>query len=91
MVDDFTLPPDLAVEIISPGQTLGAQRDRCRWYVDNGVAVSLFVIPRTETVEVFRPGQPSVALRGDVRVDQSDIVDGLGFVVAELFTALHLD
>jgi Uma2 family endonuclease len=90
MVDDFTSPPDLAVEIISPGQTLTAQRARCRWYIDNGVQVSLLVIPRTESVEVFRPGLPSVAMRGDVRVDLSEILDGLGFVVAELFRVLRL-
>jgi Uma2 family endonuclease len=90
MVDDFEIPPDLAVEIISPGQTLTAQRERCRWYVDNGVSVALFVIPRTAAVEIFRPGQPTVVLRGDARVDLSDIVDGLGFVVADLFAALRL-
>ncbi len=91
MVDDFEIPPDLAVEIISPEQTLGAQRERCRWYVDNGVSVALFVIPGSATVEVFRPGQLTVALRGDARVDLSDIVDGLGFVVADLFAVLDLD
>jgi Uma2 family endonuclease len=91
IVDDFEIPPDLAVEIISSGQTLGSLRERCRWYVDNGVTNSVLIIPRTETVEVFRPAQAAVVLRGDARVDLSDIVDGLGFIVADLFAALRVD
>jgi Uma2 family endonuclease len=91
MVDDFTIPPDLAVEIISLGQTLSAQRSRCRWYVDNGVSASLLVIPRTQTVEVFRPDQAPMVIRGATRVDLSDILEGLGFSVADLFAALRID
>lgn len=91
LADDVSIPPDIAVEIHSPSQTIRGQRERCRWYVDNGVRVSLLLLPRTETVEVFRPDAEPVVARGADRIDLGDIVPGLGFVVAELFAILHED
>ena len=91
LADDSFIPPDVAVEIVSPGQTLRSQRDRCRWYVNNGVQASLLLIPRTQTVEVFRPGIAPLVLRDTDRVELGDIAPGLGFVVAELFAVLRVD
>ena len=56
IAEDFYEPPDVAVEIASPGQTLKDLTDRCRWYVDHGVLVVLLVDPRNRSVLVFRPG-----------------------------------
>ncbi|MBA2447920.1 MAG: Uma2 family endonuclease [Chloroflexi bacterium] len=41
--EDVQEPPDIAVEVISPGQTLKELVDRCRWYVEHGVRVVLLV------------------------------------------------
>ena len=83
------LPPDVAAEIWSPGQALGRQMDRCRWYVAHGVPVSLLVHPDRRTVWTFRPGAESGALQNDEVVDLGDVFPGLSFTVAELFGALH--
>ena len=91
LADDSFVPPDVAAEILSPGQTLRSRRDRCRWYVEHGVPVALLVIPRTLTVEVFRPEAAPLVLRGDDHVDLGDTAPGLGFVVAELFAVLRVD
>lgn len=45
IVERLLTPPDVAVEIRSPGQGLDEQRDRCRWYVEHGVAVALLAHP----------------------------------------------
>src|SRR5204862_4071910 len=66
---DFKTPPDIAVEIISPGQAPRNIRARCRWYVDNGVAIALMVHPRLRTVMRFRPGVEPETLSGDDRID----------------------
>ena len=89
LADDVFIPPDIGVEIHSPSQTIKSQRKRCRWYVEHGVRVSLLLLPRTETVEVFRPDAAPVVARGADRIDLGDIAPGLGFVVAELFAVLH--
>lgn len=85
----LTLPPDIAVEIWSPGQTLGRQLDRCRWYVEHGVPVSLLVHPDRRTIWTFRPGAESGPLQNDDVVDLGDILSGLSFTVADLFAALR--
>src|SRR5204862_3293405 len=41
--DYFAEPPDLAVEIASPGQGLGALQQRCRDLISLGVALVLLV------------------------------------------------
>ncbi|MFN0144976.1 MAG: Uma2 family endonuclease, partial [Dehalococcoidia bacterium] len=47
------LPPTLAVEIRSPGQTIESQRERCRFYLTHGAEEAWLVIPETRTIEVF--------------------------------------
>ena len=89
LVDHLTVPPDVAVEIPSPGQGLDRQLERCRWYVAHGVAVSLLVHPGRHAVWVFRPGTETGLLTGDAVVDLGDVFEGFSFVVSELFAALR--
>ena len=51
--DDVSLPPTLAVEILSPGQAMSDLRDKCQFYLANGVDVAWAVDPNRRTVEVF--------------------------------------
>lgn len=85
----LTVPPDVAVEIWSPDQVLSTQLERCRWYVEHGVPVSLLVHPNRGTVWTFRPSVESGPLRGEDLVDLGDVFPGLSFSVAELFQALR--
>jgi len=87
--DDVTIPPDVAVEIRSPGQSLRDQVKRCRWYVANGVRVAPLVDPISRTVRVFRQHGEEGPLAGDDVVDLSDAIPGCAFSVNELFAALR--
>ena len=80
--------PDVAIEVISPGQTVRNLSDRCRWYVDNGVSVSLLVEPRGRFVRVFRPGQEASDVRGADAIDLGDVIPGFAFTPDELFASL---
>jgi Uma2 family endonuclease len=84
----LTVPPDIAVEVTSPGQSIEDQDDRCRWMVSNGVTVALRVNPRTEVVRMFRVDGESDDLRGIDVIDLEDVAPGLRFTVDELFSAL---
>ena len=86
---DVSIPPDVAVEIRSPGQSLRDQVERCRWYVANGVRASLFIDPLRRAVQVIRAGVESGPLAGDDVVDLSDVISGCAFTVNELFAALR--
>ena len=87
--DDITVPPDVAVEVRSPGQSVRDQIERCRWYVANGVRLSLFVDPLRRVVRVFRPDGESGPLAGDDVIDLSNVIAGCAFSVNELFAALR--
>jgi Uma2 family endonuclease len=85
---DFMTPPDIAVEIISPGQTLRNLEDRCRWYVANGVPVSLLIHPRRRTVTCFRPAVEPETLSDNDRIALDEVLLGFELTVAQLFGAL---
>ena len=87
--NQVTVPPDVAVEIWSPGQVLGQQTDRCRWYIAHDVPVALLVHPERRAVWTFRPGVESGPLQGSDVIDLGDVFEGLSFSVSELFEALR--
>jgi Uma2 family endonuclease len=89
-LEDVFIPPDIAVEIASPGQSRSALIQRCQWYVDHGVPVAALVIQRTRSVMLFRPGAAPRTLRGTDRIDLDDILPGFELTVRELFDSISL-
>jgi Uma2 family endonuclease len=84
-----TIPPDIAVEVVSPGQSREGQDERCRWYVRNGVLAAVRVDPERRTVRVFRATGETADLQGADVVDLDDVAPGLRFTVDDLFAALR--
>lgn len=82
-------PPDIAVEVASPGQSLRELADRCRWYVEHGVEIALLVHPRRRWVRVFRVGMELGPLRGADRIDLSDVLPGFELTVDQLFHSMR--
>lgn len=91
MANGFTEPPDIAIEIVSPEQSVTALVRRCLWYVANGVQVALLVDPADASVLFFRPNGLSGAWQGSDRVDVSEVLPDLELSVDELFAALRQD
>src|SRR5215207_9792110 len=60
---DFVEAPDLAIEIISPGQTLADEVQKCLDFLENGTIVALLILPGEEAVFEFRQQQPLNVLR----------------------------
>ncbi len=90
IADNFFEPPDIAIEIVSPGQSVNRLVRRCTSFVAHGVRVALLVDPDDESVLVFRPGASPVALRGDAVIDLTDVVAGLRVRVGEIFALLQV-
>ena len=84
-------PPDLAVEIVSPEQSVTDQIKKCLRYIALGVRVVLLVDPQPETVLVFRPGQPLLLLQADDRIVLDDVLPGFELTVSGMFDALAPD
>ena len=90
IADDFWTPPDIAVEIASPGQSVNDQTDRAHLLLQHGVRVVVLVEPRQRRVRVARAGQPIVTYQGDDSVTLEDVLPGFGFSVRELFSTLKV-
>jgi Uma2 family endonuclease len=91
LVNDQWVRPDIAIEIRSPEQSLRSQIERCRWYVDNDVLLSLLVDSIRRRVHLFRPGVPEAVLRGTDVIDLGDVLPGFQLTVDELFASLRLE
>lgn len=90
VADDMFTPPDIAIEIVSPRQSVTRLIARCIWYVTNGVPVALLVDPNEESVLCFRVSGPAQALQPGDTLDLSDVVPGLSLDVAALFASLRV-
>jgi Uma2 family endonuclease len=90
LADDCRQPPDIAIEIVSPRQSVTSLVRRCLWYVEHGVRLTLLVDPNDRSILVFRPRLPTHAVRGTDHIDLSDIIPGLALVVHQLFDSLTM-
>ena len=87
----FTEPPDIAVEIVAPGQTATDLVSKCIWFVKNGVRIALIADPDQDTVLRFRPDSLPDVLSGDDRIDLDEVLPGFELTVNQLFGSLVLD
>jgi Uma2 family endonuclease len=85
------IPPDIAIEVASPGQSRQKQIERCQQFVEQGARIALMVDPRTETIVDVRPDRSERRLRGDDVLDLSEVIPGLTLVVQELFGAARFE
>ncbi len=90
VANDFIEAPDIAVEIVSPEQSVNAQVRRCLWFVANGVGAALLVDPADHSVLLFRQGEPPQPLHGSEVIEFGDLLPGFRLGLQELFDSLKL-
>jgi Uma2 family endonuclease len=83
-----SIPPDIAIEIASPGQSRQKQIERCREFIADGVRIALMFDPRTKSVIDVQAGGAERRLRDDDMIDLTEVIPGLTLVVRELFAML---
>ena len=91
LADDVFIPPDIAVEVVSPKQSVNALVRRCVQYLALGVDIALLVDPDDKSVISFRQGTNPVALHGPARIEVDDVLPGFELTVDELFASLRID
>lgn len=91
VAEDFTVPPDIAVEVLSPGQSRRDVIERCRWYSQNGVPLGIYADPFRGIASLFRAGSDSGELRGADRLDLGEILPDFSLTVDEFFAPLAAD
>jgi Uma2 family endonuclease len=87
-IDDVYQPPDLVVEVVSPGQSVSRLVRRCLWYVANGVHAALLVDPDDRSVLLFRPDAVPLPIRGDEKIELGDLLPGFELRADQLFAVL---
>ncbi|MEX0783893.1 MAG: Uma2 family endonuclease [Dehalococcoidia bacterium] len=61
--DEIFLPPTLAIEVVSEGQTLKDMRDKCAEYLSRGVEVCWLIDPRRRIAEILSAGAAPISVR----------------------------
>jgi len=87
--NDFMVPPDIAVEVVSPKQSMSSLTRKCLWYVENGVQIALIVDPDDEFVVVFGNRENPKACRSADPIDLSDVLPGFELTAGRLFEHLR--
>ncbi len=79
------LAPDLAVEVMSPGDTYTEVEEKVAEYFNAGVRLIWIIIPKTQSIHVYRPRNEALRLRREDKLTGEDVLPGFEIKVAELF------
>ncbi|MGI8550903.1 MAG: Uma2 family endonuclease [Dehalococcoidia bacterium] len=81
--------PDLAIEILSPGQAVSPFLDKILFYLQHGVRAVWVIDPAAKVVLVLRPGFDTITLTLDDQLEGGDVLPGFGIALRDLFTRLQ--
>ncbi|MGD9712034.1 MAG: Uma2 family endonuclease [Thermomicrobiales bacterium] len=77
--------PDLAVEIVSSGNTRAEIDRKTRIYLESGVQAVWIVYPERREVAVHEPGKPALMVTGEMQLDGGDVLPGFAVSLPEIF------
>jgi Uma2 family endonuclease len=77
--------PDLAVEVISPTDTLYELDEKIEEYITSGVTLVWVVNPKKHTVTAYRPGAGPEVLAESDQLDGSPVLPAFQYPIAKLF------
>lgn len=81
----FPGAPDLAVEVVSPGDTVYEVEEKIEEWLAAGAQLVWIVNPRRRTVNVHRSDREERTLRENDVLDGEEVVPGFTLRVAEIF------
>jgi Uma2 family endonuclease len=78
------LAPDLAVEVLSEGNTKAEMIRKVREYFETGVRLVWLIDPKKRTARVFSAPEKSILVRADQALDGGNVLPGFVLLLAEL-------
>ena len=84
----FPGPPDLAVGVVSPGDTVNEVDEKVECWLAHGTKQVWVVSPKWRTVTVHRGGGDIQLLKGDETVAAGDLIPAFSCQVNEIFADL---
>ena len=79
------IPPDLAVEVVSPTDVLHRVVEKAFAYIDAGTQLVWVLEPKSKTVTVYRSETDITLLTRNDTLTGEDVIEGFSCQVAELF------
>jgi len=83
-----SIPPDLAVEVVSPNDLVGDLDEKVQEYLRAGVKLIWVVRPKVRTVQVFRADGSERWLREHDEISGEDVMPGFRCQVGSLFPSV---
>ena len=84
----FWGPPDLAVEITSPGNRVSEAQERVKSYLDAGIRLAWVIDPPTRTATTYRTGGEARLLGPEDSLDGGDVLPGFSLSVSVAFRSV---
>lgn len=82
----FTFAPDLAIEVVSPGDTKREVKEKVEWWLEVGARLVWVVEPKRQTVTVYDAANRSATVLGmNDTLEGGAIVSGFALPVREIF------
>jgi len=81
----FPVPPDLAVEVVSPNDRASEIMDKVEEYLQAGVRLVLVIYPKQRKVMIYRLNGTAQILTGDDVISGEDVVPGFLLPLSELW------
>lgn len=81
--------PDLAIEVVSESNTPAEMRQRVGAYLRAGARLVWLVYPATRTVDVYRPEEDTLMLKGEDILDGYDVLPDLKLSLNRLFERVN--
>jgi Uma2 family endonuclease len=83
------LAPDLAVEVLSPGNTRREMTRKLKDYFKGGVRLVWIIDPKSRTAEVYTGADDMTAIEESGSLDGADVLPGFTLPLAKLFERLE--
>lgn len=81
----WQIPPDLAVEVVSPSESAADVQEKVRDYLQAGTPLMWVVYPRSKQVVVHTADGVARTLAGDDQLVSPDILPGFSCTVHQIF------
>ena len=80
--------PDLAIEILSPSDTLSEQLGKFEDYFANGTRLGWLILPEERSVIVLNSNSAPHVLSPGQTLDGGDLLPGFGLAIDDLFRGI---
>jgi Uma2 family endonuclease len=80
--------PDLAVEVLSPGDSIGKTERKIALYLNYGSRLAWLIDPRNKTARIYRPGEDVELLQGERWLTGNSVVPNFRLSLSKLFEGI---